>query len=628
MCGIVGIIGQNEREIDLSISRMNRKIIHRGPDSEGYFKSKDGKVAMAMRRLAIIDLETGGQPITSKDGARSIVFNGAIYNHQDLRRALLADGAEFFTSSDTEVILRLYERDGIDGICELDGMFAFSIYDQSLGKIFIARDFFGEKPLYYTLLDGKFCWASELKALTSLTDLKPPIDKQGLNLYFQLSYIPAPFTIFEGIFKLEANHYLVYDLSTSQFRCYEVNQRIHQFPLLSKREAIIETESQLRQSILSRSVCDVPIGTFLSGGVDSSIVSLCMAQNTTTPIDTFSIGFDKKSFDETAKARTVAKMIGSHHHEFIVTEKDFLHDLSAIILNFDEPFADSSALPSYWVAKKAREHVKVVLTGDGGDEMFGGYNKYYMGKINARYTHIVPKSLHNFIYQSLHASLSSKDDSRGGLFQLSRLLSAINYEGDAYLNIISLGFQSKELHSLFLPSLRMDNPIQEYKKKSGGKQKTLLDFKNIDRLLSLEGDLLVKVDRTSMLNSLECRSPFLSKKIWDFTAQLPDSYLINGWDKKHILKASFEHYFPKGFLHQPKQGFSVPVGDWLRQSLSSELRHYASQSFVEKQQIFQYHYIHALVTKHLNGIQDNTLRVWTYYCFQKWFENEYDVSCK
>lgn len=627
MCGINGFINPNVKDTTSSLGKlalMNQSILHRGPDSDGFFVSDDCKVAMAMRRLSIIDLDTGEQPIYSEDRKRVIVFNGEIYNYQNLREELLTDGYIFSTASDTEVILKIYERDGIAGFGKLDGMFAFSIYDSLLEKVIIARDFFGEKPLYYTQADGMFCWASELKSIQAVLASIPPISAQGLSLYFQLSYIPAPYTIYEGIHKLKANHYLVYDLASHQFETGEIQKQVRQFIVEDKPAATRLTESLVRSSVSSRSISDVPIGSFLSGGVDSSIVSLCMAQASSQKINTFSIGFSKKAFDETAKSREVAKMIGSDHHEFILSEKHLLDDLSDIVLNFDEPFADSSALPSYVVAHETRNHVKVALTGDGGDEVFGGYNKYYIGKLNEKYTAVVPQRLHDAMSKRLGNLLVNKDDNRGLRFKLAKLLRSINYGGGFYYNIISLGFQSRELSDVLKPAFWVQSPLAPYKEKIGTKSKTLLDFRNIDRLLSLEGDMLVKVDRTSMLNSLECRAPFLNKELWDFTAQLPEAYLINGWDKKYILKEAFRQYFPKGFLDKSKKGFGIPVGDWLRASLREELQMYLQKDFIEKQGIFHYAAIANIVNKHISGEIDNTFKVWSFFCFQKWYTSVYE----
>lgn len=627
MCGINGLICKptNSDQIDLKISIMNNRIIHRGPDDDGFYSFDDEVfgVGMAMRRLSIIDLQTGKQPIFSEDKQKIIVFNGEIYNYKELRTLLVNKGISFLTQSDTEVILKLYEDRGVEAFAMLDGMFAFSIFDKTLNKVFIARDFFGEKPLYYMQEKDGFYWASELKSITSIRETPLAISLSGLNLFFQLTYIPAPFTIYKEVFKLEANHFITFDCITFTYKVQEIKQQFLKEEISTKREAVKKTHDLVFDSVNSRSISDVALGTFLSGGVDSSIVSLCLAQQSPNKIETFSIGFEKKLFDETDKSRAVAKLIGSNHHEFVIGEKDLSQNLDEILINFDEPFADSSALASYVVAEKTKQYVKVALTGDGGDEVFGGYNKYYMGKLNTRFTQIVPKYLHQNLLKHASKFLKVNNDNRGKRFKANRFLKAVNYDGDFYTNIISLGYQENEIEDVLLSEVRDENAIKYYKDKIGLNNKTLSDFRNIDRILSLEGDMLVKVDRTSMLASLECRAPFLNKKIWNFTNQQPESYLLNGWDKKHLLKEAFKGYFPKNFLDKTKKGFGVPVGDWLRGELKNELISYIDRFFLIEQNLFQYEKITLLVNNHLSGKVDNTFKVWTFFCFQKWYKNKY-----
>lgn len=627
MCGINGFIAlNNSTNLSEQLNAMNNLIIHRGPDADGEFLANEEhfSIAMGMRRLSIIDLNTGNQPIYSEDYSKVIVFNGEIYNYKALKGQLINQGCVFKTNSDTEVILKLYEKEGVQSFGKLDGMFAFSIYDKTIGKVYIARDFFGEKPLYYTQTEEGFIWGSELKSLLKILPSKPEIDTTSLSLYFQLTYIPAPFTIYEGIHKLDANHYIEFNCNENCYSIVEIVKTLAKFTIHSKKEATKVTHDLVQKSVESRSISDVPLGTFLSGGVDSSIVSLCLAQQQEKKIDTFSIGFDKKSFDESDKSRLVSRLFNSKHHEFIISEKDLAANIDEIILNFDEPFADSSALASYLVSKKTKDYVKVALTGDGGDEVFGGYNKYYMGKLNQRYTSLIPQSIHQSGLRLANKLLASKDDSRGLKFKANRLLKSINYEGDFYYNIISLGFNDSEIKTIVKSDSFHPNSLDYYKNKINSNNNSIANFRAIDKQLSLEGDMLVKVDRTSMLASLECRAPFLNKELWDFTNQLPDSYLINGWDKKHILKEAFKGYFPKDFLNKSKKGFGVPVGDWLRSELQFELLSYIDKSFILKQNIFQFDTISNLVMNHLNSKIDNTFRVWTFYCFQKWYKNNYD----
>jgi len=632
MCGINGIIYKSkvdESTVKQHLTVMNDLIIHRGPDGDGvYAKANDNyTVGMAMRRLSIIDLSSGDQPMYSEDDNIAIVFNGEIYNFKKLKHQLEQNGVKFHTTSDTEVILKLYETYGTNSFKMLDGMFGFSIYDFNINKVFVARDFFGEKPLYYTDNGNQFFWASELKSIIKSLPAKPDICRDGLNLFFRLTYIPAPFTIYQGIHKLEPNNFIEYDLSTFNYKIHSIHDTsAKEKSDLSFIDAQKVVKDKVYNSVESRSISDVPLGTFLSGGVDSSVVSHCLADMTDTKIDTFSIGFEKASFDETDKSRVVAKLINSNHHEFIISEDDLTHNVDDILLNFDEPFADSSSLPTYIVSNKTKAHVKVALTGDGGDEVFGGYNKYHVGKINNKYTSIVPEFVHNQVNKLATPLLKQKGDNRGYKYQMNKMLKAVNYSDSYYWNIISLGFETNDINTFLNPNYQKHNIFDYYKEKSNiSSPKSLNDFRTIDRHLSLEGDMLVKVDRTSMLNSLECRAPFLNRELFEFTMTLPDDYLMLKWSKKHILKAAFKDVFPKDFLEKSKQGFGVPVGDWLRDGLKKELLSYIEKPFLNTQQIFNTSTITELVENHVSGKKDSTFKVWSYFCFQKWYINTFNA---
>ena len=572
----------------------------------------------------VIDLAPGSQPLYNDDKRIAIAFAGEIYNGKSLKASLENGGIHFKTNSDAEVILRMYEKQGIDSFSLLDGTFVFSIYDKGLKKILIVRDFFGVKPLYYYKVAGAFYWSSELKSITDVIDKKRlTISEIALNLYFRLTYIPAPYTIYNDIFKLEPNTLLEYDLTTKDITQNAIDQLQSPFDYsgISEEKAVKICYEKVYESVASRSVSDVPIGTFLSGGVDSSIVSWCLAKQSAQKINTFSIGFENKKFDESDKARVVAKLINSNHHEFIINETELSRNIDQILFNFEEPFADSSALATYSVADKTGSFVKIALTGDGGDEVFGGYNKYYIGKLNAYFTRFLHPELFSLFKKSLNPLLKTSTDNRGLRFKLKKLIDSIDYQDDFYYNIISLAFQDSELKELLNNS--QSDLFYFYKEKMNFQAKSLKDFRQIDKYISLEGDSLVKVGRTSMLASLECRSPFLNKEIWQFANQLPDDFLIRGRNKKYILKKTFEFYFPTRFFDKSKQGFEVPVGDWLRNSLKNELMSYIDNDFLQEQNLFNPDYIKNLVLNHINGKMDNTFKVWTFYCFQKWYKNLY-----
>ncbi len=603
---------------------MNRIVSHRGPDADEVIVEIESSyyVALGHRRLEIINNENSSQPFFTPNKKLMIIIDGKIFNLQELKKHYLSNDENFTIKTDAEFVLKLYEKCGISAFGMLEGMFAFSIYDKEKNKLFLVRDFFGEKPLYYTAVDGNFYWASELKSILAVLPTKPEIDFTGLNMFIRLSYIPAPYTIYLDIRKLEANHYLELDCLSGTFSVKQIDVDKKNKVAIGLDEAVNKTRELVNQSVASRMVSGV--GAFLSGGVDSSIVSLCASRQLSTQLNTFSIGFEKKSFDETDKSQEAAKLIGSTHHEFVVKEKDMLDVTERVLLNFDEPFADSSALPSYMVAYHASKYCKVALTGDGGDEVFGGYNKYYMGKLNRIYTRLVPQSLHNGILSASKSLLKTKDDSRGLKFKVNRLLKGIEYNNDYYFNIISLGFMEDEAKKLLTDNAYNHDPMLIYKQKNIENRNSIHGFKEIDRLLSLDGDMNVKVDRTAMLASIETRSPFLNRNLWEFSSQLPENFLMKGMNKKYILKKAFEDDFPKGFLDKSKKGFGVPVGDWLRATLRNELESYSEKEFLKKQAIFNIEYIKALVENHVSGRIDNTFRMWSFYCFQKWYKNIYE----
>ena len=626
MCGINGLVTKKSSiNINEALNKMNNKIIHRGPDSQGVFSyHKNGiNIGIGMRRLSVIDIKSGDQPIFSENKNLILVFNGEIYNYLELKKQLIKKfKISFKTSSDTEVILHLYKKYGVKSFSMLDGMFAFSLVDKKKNKIFIARDFFGEKPLYYIKNEDSIIWASELKSIRKVVKKDLVISKKALSIYLQLTYIPAPYSIFENVFKLEPNKFIEINTDSLNLKINPIKDYNKQksYSGISFNDAKKVNHDLVMKSIESRAISDVPLGTFLSGGVDSSIVSLGLSKLSNVKIDTFSMGFEKKTFDETNKSKLVAKLIGSNHHEFIVTNKSMISDSNNIILNYDEPFADSSALPTYMVSKLASNNVKVALTGDGGDEVYGGYNKYYIGMLNSKYTKYISNKTHRKVLKFSKNFIKSRNDERGIKHKCKKLLNSISYKNDFYLNIISLGFKKNDLPYLLKEKYIINGTLKDL---ISFPVKSLSDFREVDKIISLEGDMLVKVDRASMLNSLECRAPFLNKEIWNFTNNLPDNFLLNGFDKKILLKESFKQYFPQNFLDKSKKGFSVPVGDWLRDIFKDELLRLSESEYLIKQGIFEFKYIRLLVDNHISRKEDNTFRVWTFYCFQKWYNNIY-----
>lgn len=637
MCGINGCLykgKQEEGKLRSLITTMNQEIIHRGPDDEGSYvhAHEDYSIALGMRRLSIIDLDSGNQPKYNDTKSVVIVFNGEIYNFKELRKELQDKGARFHSNSDTEVVLKLYEQEGIDSFKKLNGMFAFSILDKRQNKVIISRDYFGEKPLYYYQDEEKIIWASELKSIISNFPELKKISGLALNMFLTLTYIPAPITIYDKIYKLEPGHFLEIDLQKFSIKDNEFWDIDLDTPvdLTDYDKAKEELKKRLYNSVEKRMISDVPLGVFLSGGVDSTIVAAIMSDISPVPIKTFSVAYSNSRYDESERARLVAKHIKSEHFEYTLDYEEILQDLDKIVLNYDEPFADSSSLPTYYISKKTVDHVKVALTGDGGDEIFGGYNKYLLHTYGKIYHRLVPNAVNNFILRMIGNSRLGNRDTKSPLTKAKKMLKSVGNSPEmSHLNILSLGFTDVERSRL----LNFDHFHDVYQKllknafKSQVKtnRSSLKLARFLDKQISLEGDMLVKVDRASMLNSLECRAPFLDHKLEELSYHMPDKFLIKGSNKKRILKDTFEDMLPKNFFKSSKFGFEVPVSDWLRKELKEEIYDVLSEKNLKKHNFFRYEYIEELLEQHINQKQDQSVKLWTLFCFQKWYNYNFAV---
>lgn len=626
MCGIAGKISFNEKIDVVEIKNLCDRLITRGPDDEGVFVNS--QVGLGHRRLSIIDLETGSQPMHSENGNCVIVFNGEIYNFIELREQLIKLGINFSTQSDTEVILRTYQMYGIYKTLNLlEGMFAFALYDIAAKNIFIARDKFGEKPLYYINNEDSFIFASELKALTAEID-KKKIDKDALNLFFSLSYIPAPRTIYEQVKKLKPANCLQINLESgiTDFVYYDLLNKIKEKPKYSNFElAKIELESLLISATKKRMVSDVPLGAFLSGGIDSSIISSIMARESDIPINTFSIGFVEKEYDESNRAAIVAEKIRSKHYLKYLDYKDVVTDIDSILAYYDEPFGDSSAIPSNYVAKLAREKVTVALTGDCADELFGGYEKYlvqfYISKFNS-----LPKFLKIFL-KTIVNKLPHNRLTNGILRRVKKVINNAELSSfDLHYQMMCLGVTDLERKNLLTDNFfsNVKPIIQErflqYENGSDAEKGYYTDLTTV-----LEGDMLVKVDRICMKNSLEARVPFLDSKIVEFAYRIPNNFKIKGNNKKYILKETFKKYLPSETINYKKQGFGVPVDYWLKNELKTEMISLMNQDFILEQGIFNYDTISIMFKEHLSGKENHKGKLWNFYVFQKWYIN--NISC-
>lgn len=620
MCGIGGIIN---KQAPINASELNAicdKLYLRGPDDGKIFINNN--IGLGHRRLSIIDLETGDQPMFSEDGNLVIVFNGEIYNFKELRQTLIERNHIFLTKSDTEVILIGYQEYGIDELLNrLEGMFTFALYDKEKDEVFIARDKFGEKPLYYFENDSGFYFASELKALENKFD-KKKIDKIGLNYFLSLSYIPAPYTIYKDVKKLSSAHYIY--LKRGKFiklnKYYDLQVRISKQVIREDfKTASNELYNLLKDSVKKRMISDVPLGAFLSGGIDSSIITTLMAEISSKQINTFSIGFKEKAYDESERAKLIANKINSNHTVHFLDYKDVVEVVDDIIGYFDEPFGDSSAIPSFYVAKLAREKVTVVLTGDTADELFGGYEKYLGQYYSDRFKKL-PKLLQSSFKLAIkiipHTKLTNSL-----LRRIKKVLNNLEVSGfDIHYNMMCLGFNDIERNDLLKVGF-IKNIKDEIK--------SVYDSFNSSEILEkgfftdlnyvLEGDMLAKVDRACMMNSLEARIPFLDSKIVEFAYRLPLNFKIKGRNKKYILKETFKNILPKKTINFRKKGFGVPVDSWLKEELKDEISKMLSKDFIERQNIFNYDTVNKLLVEHLNGKENHKGKLWNLFVFQKWY---------
>jgi asparagine synthase (glutamine-hydrolysing) len=630
VCGINGLLYRGKKnEIVQQVQLMNENIIHRGPDDTGIYC--DNNVAMGMRRLSIIDLSQGNQPMYNDSKDVTIVFNGEIYNYKVLKAELEADGIQFHTHSDTEVILKLYEKYGLTNLLnKLNGMFVFSIHDKKKDQVFIARDRFGEKPLYYYHSEEKFVWASELKSIIAVFPELKKMSAEAITLFFSLTYIPAPYSIYQNIYKLLPGHFITINTITLEKQIYEywdIDLNTKTDPGITYTEAKSEIRNLLFESVEQRMIADVPLGVFLSGGVDSTIIAAIMSNISDKKVKTFSVGYENKRYDESARARQVAAHIGSEHHEYILDYKDIFDIADKIILNYDEPYADSSCLPTWFISSKTAQHVKVALTGDGGDEVFGGYNKYMLPYYRRKINKYVPGFIKPLLAkEGFENKFLSRSDSKSIFSKARKVVGILNEDLiSGHLNLLALGFRQHELDKLFIGEL------VDYKKLLADHLGTinpevdeLKQLRYIDKQISLEGDMLVKVDRASMLCSLECRSPFLDHRLMEYTYKLPDDYLIHKGNKKRILKDTFENLLPGGFFNSPKSGFEIPVGEWFRGPLKKDLLETLNDVSLQRSALFNIDYIHKLIAEHISNKADHARQLWTLYCFQKWYKANID----
>ena len=619
MCGIAGIYDFVNRAplAGRLVKAMTDALVHRGPDDEGFYLS--GGIGLGHRRLSIIDLAAGHQPMSNEDGTIWVVFNGEIYNFPELRDFLISKGHTFKTHSDTEAIVHLYEEMGEDCFRSLRGMFAIALWDGRNRKLVLARDRVGKKPLYYYCGDSKIAFASEIKAILQVPGVPREIDAEALADYFSFLYVPAPKSIFKHIRKVRPGHYVVVsDKGLREFEYWDIKfSQVRDASIEEWCENLLDT---YREAVRLRLMSDVPLGAFLSGGVDSSSVVALMANLVDHPVTTCSIGFEEKEFNETEYAREVAGLFNADHHERIV-RPDAVAILEKLVWHYDEPFADSSAVPTYYVSQVARERVTVALSGDGGDENFAGYRRYYFDRRENALRAVLPAATRGPIFGIL-AALYPKADWAPRIFRGKATFENLARSPiEAYFRSVSAltpELKAQVLHPELLQRLGGYDSLDvlRYYYDKADTKDPLSRIQYVDIKTYLTDDILVKVDRASMAHSLEVRAPILDHKLMELAAAIPSSLKLRGTSGKFIFKKALERILPKHVLQRRKMGFAVPLAKWFR----GELKDFAhSAIFARNQSAFlNEDTVKQVWREHQGGLRDRSTELWTMLMFRLW----------
>lgn len=633
MCGIAGICQIDATplapEAGQWVKAMTDRMAHRGPDGEGLWSH--GPVCLGHRRLSIIDLSGGGQPMHSADGQLTVTFNGEIYNYAELKEQLTALGGRFQTSSDTEVILEGYRIWGPDCLARFDGMFAFALWDHQQRRLFCARDRFGKKPFFYTVQHGRLYFASELTGLEQLKHLSLSTDPQAIMRYLAYEYVPTPHTMYAEVQSLPPAHMLL---------VHEGNVRVARYwdmPLpdetdrRSDEELCEELRHLLARAVRRRMVSDVPLGVFLSGGIDSSIVAGLMARQSTTPIKTFSIGFTEASYDESRYARIVAKAFGTDHHERVLSAEECADTLPGIISSMDVPMADASVAPTWLLSGVTREKVTVALGGDGADELWAGY-EHYIGFKVAQWYNAAPAALRTGVIEPLAGMLPSSAGYINPRLAVATFLRAAHapawqrvqtmltaFTPDMQESVLDAAFKARQ-PGFLAPDVLFAPTREQYEhwQPEAAASPLARAFHVYARQFMLD-DILVKVDRCSMLHSLEVRAPFLDKDAAEFAARLPINKKLHGFKRKWLLKKAFAELLPDEILYRNKRGFQIPVAQWLRGRMRPLMEDLLCESALKSQGIFNYQAVRALMDEHISGRADLRKPLWTLLVFQLWW---------
>lgn len=624
MCGIAGVIGRDGEVISTEqVRQMTDAIVHRGPDDEGI--RAHGNVGLGMRRLSIIDLSGGHQPIFNEDGSISVVFNGEIYNFPVLREELIARGHHFYTHCDTEVIVHLYEEMGADCIKKLRGMFAFALYDEKSKSLLLARDRLGKKPLYYALRNGRLYFGSEIKSILALAPELAEVDLEGILQFFYFGYVTDPYSAFKSIRKLPPGHLAEYANGQINVRQYWDLPQYGTHDPGSDEACLEEMERRLEEAVRIRLISDVPLGAMLSGGVDSSIVVALMARCSSAPVKTFSIGFGKADFNEAEYARFVAERFKTNHHELTV-DPDIVATLNHLTGLMEEPFGDSSMIPTYYVSRLARESVTVALSGDGGDELFAGYDRYIVNWKRRHYDFIPPAIgalYRNYLYGCLPSYL------KGRKFAWNITLPSRDRYLDGISFLPALNREKSLFSKDFAASARMlADPFEQfgryYDHAPASDQLSRLMY--LDTKTYLTADILTKVDRMSMATSLEVRCPILDHEFVEWVAGLPLKYKFRDGTRKFMFKKLADRLgIPPALLHRKKQGFSLPLVHWMRKELKDGLLGILLEPRTLQRGYFEPQAIRAVMDEHFKGIRDRAGVLWMLLIFELWNRNFLEV---
>jgi asparagine synthase (glutamine-hydrolysing) len=625
MCGIAGQV-RLEGAVQASlINRMCSALEHRGPDARGVHV--DGPVGLGIQRLRVIDLETGDQPIFNEDRSIVVVLNGEIYNFQALRKRLQQHGHVFTTHSDTEVIVHLYEEQGRDCVLSLHGMFAFALWDSTRHELLLARDRVGKKPLFYSHLGGNMSFASELPALLENEDIPRTLDHRALDCYYAYQYVPAPWSAFEAVRKLPpASTLVLRDGRISIERYWRLDYtKKRRFSSISEIHA--EIRDHIEAAVRRRLVADVPLGAFLSGGIDSSVIVAAMAR-ATTDVKTFSIGFQETGFNELPHARRVAERFGTDHHELVVVPSA-IEILPQLVRHYGEPFADVSAIPSFYLSRFAREQVTVALNGDGGDESFAGYNRYAANAYAARLDRL-PLGVRRLVVPAASLVPAGSEPASAGnrIKRFAETLPLTAFDRYArYMSCLSAERRA-ELYTAEHRERIGESLAPEVMRSAWGAhagQHIVDALLEADVETFLPGDLLVKMDIATMAYGLEARSPFLDHELMEFAASLPAALKLSGREKKVVLRDAAAEWLPRDLLDRPKQGFGVPLARWLRE----DLREFAHDVLLDPASLdrgyFRRSAVEQLLRTHVEGREDLSSELWTLMCGELWHREFVDM---